>query len=43
MNTLRPLVPVEIHIAYEQGEQAVVKLVVDWTVEQVAVMQTLEA
>jgi transposase len=42
MNKLRPLTPVEIHIAYEQGEQAVVKLVVDWTVEQVAVMQTLE-
>jgi transposase len=42
MNKLRPLLPEEIHAAYEQGEQAVGKLVIDWTVEQAAVMHTLE-
>ena len=43
MNKLRSHTREEIHIAYEQGEQAVVKLVVNWTLEQVAIVQTLEA
>jgi transposase len=42
MDKLRPLTPEEIYAAYEQGEQAVVKLVIDWTVEQFAVIRDLE-
>jgi hypothetical protein len=37
------LIAVEIHIVYEQGDQAVVKLVVAWTAEQFAIMRTMEA
>jgi hypothetical protein len=42
MDQLRPLQPEEIHTAYEQGEQAVVKLVADWTAEQLAFIKLLE-
>jgi transposase len=43
MEKLRPITPEEIHAVYEQGEQAVVKLVADWTVEQITVVRLLEA